>query len=109
LKKIAYTPPYHLRSNGYLCNQIATYISPTSTVIGVGNLGQILHEVGCPGIDPSSVYWVDAGPPSTAVGVEAREEIKTFIYRRWHYLRIILIDKKDEIIQSYQTGASTNV
>jgi len=98
LKKIAYTPPYHLRSNGYLCNQIA-----------VGNLGQILHEVGCPGIDPSSVYWVDAGPPSTAVGVEAREEIKTFIYRRWHYLRIILIDKKDEIIQSYQTGASTNV
>ena len=97
MKKIAYTPPYYLRSNGYLCNQIATYISPTSIVIGVGNLGQILHEVGCPGIDPSSVYWVDAGPPSTAVGVEAREEIIRIIYRRWHYLRIILIDKKDGI------------
>jgi len=96
LKKIAYTPPYHLRSNGYLCNQIAEYIAPTG-IANLSNLGRILHEVGCPGIDPSSVYWVDAGPPSTAVGVEAREEIIRIIYRRWHYLRIILIDKKDGI------------
>lgn len=47
------------------CHQIAEYTG------SVDNLGQILHEMGCPGIDPSSVYWVKAGGPTT----EARKEI----------------------------------
>lgn len=77
-----------------LCDQFWRFFPYPKT------LGQILHEVGCPGVDPSSVYWVDAGPPSTEAGQEAREEIIRIIYRRWHYLRIRLIDKKYEILQN---------
>lgn len=92
---VRYTPPYHLRSNGYLCNQIATHISPPGTVTYVSNLGQILHEMGCPGIDPSSVYWVKAGGPSTEAGRAAREEIIQFILKHWYSLRMMLIARND--------------
>ena len=93
---VPYTPPYHLRSNGYLCNQIATYISPPSIVTStditeVSNLGQILHEVGCPGIDPAQEYWVKAGNPNTEAGRAARKEIIQFILKHWYSLRMMLI------------------
>ena len=88
---VRYTPPYHLRSNDYLCHQIATHISPPGTVTDVSNLGQILHEMGCPGIDPTQDYWVKAGSPNTEAGRKARKEIIQFILKHWYSLRMMLI------------------
>ena len=93
---VRYTPPYHLRSNDYLCRQIAEYISPPSIVTpsrvtDVSNLGQILHEMGCPGIDPTQDYWVKAGSPNTEAGRKARKEIIQFILKHWYSLRMMHI------------------
>ena len=98
--KVRYTPPYHLRSNDYLCHQIATHISPPSIVSStaiadVSNLGQILHEMGCPGIDPTQDYWVKAGSPNTEAGRAARKEIIQFILKHWYSLRMMLIARNN--------------
>jgi len=95
LKKIAYTPPYHLRSDDYLCHQIAEYITPSGTLGSVGNLGQILHEMGCPGIDPAEHYWVKAGSPNTEAGRKARKEIIQFIIKHWYSIRMMLIARNN--------------
>jgi len=92
---VRYTPPYHLRSNDYLCHQIATHISPPGTVTDVSNLGQILHEMGCPSIDPMEVYWVKAGRPNTEAGRAARKEIIQFILKHWYSLRMMLIARSN--------------
>lgn len=92
---VPFTPPFHLRSDDYLCHQIAEYVSPTGVLVSLNNLGQILHEMGCPGVDPAEHYWVEAGNPSTEAGRAARKEIIQFILKHWQSIRMMLISRNN--------------